>query len=210
MQALRCFPLSRNAMIQTAVVVLICTASLQSARAEDDFRAGALLQVPFSLNSWRSPVDFSGIRVGLTCQYAQVEDDVIIITRKVTNNYLDDVFQDTAETTSVTGVKDGNQAYGVEGNVMLDILDGFTPSVELLAFYGTNDIQGALGGGYDFASDFFFDAKVMFPYSEIGVRFPNQVEIYGGLKTLGSFDPQNDHYRQRVVTNSYTYSPVAE
>lgn len=210
MQALRCFSFSRSAMIQTAVVGLVCSVSLQTAWAEDDFRAGALLQVPFSFNSWRSPVNFSGLRVGLTCQYTQVEDDVITITHTVTSNYLDDVFQDTTETTSVTGVKDGNQVYGVEGNVMLDVLDGFTPSVELLAFYGTNDVQGALGGGYDFTGDFFFDAKVMFPYSEIGVRFPDQVEIYGGLKTLGSFDPKNDHYRQRVEIDHYTYSPVAE
>ncbi|MDD2463516.1 MAG: hypothetical protein PHI97_05920 [Desulfobulbus sp.] len=202
------FQHSLRPIIQTAGLVLICISSVQTALAEDEIRAGAVIQIPFTFGgSSGSPVDFSGFRVGLTCQYAEVEEDIITSTHHVTNTYLDGSLIDTTENTSITGKDEGNRAYGVEGNIFFDILDGFTPSAEVLGFYGTNEVQGAIGGGYDFSSDFFLDAKVMFPYSEIGVRFPGQVEIYGGLKTLGSFNPKKEHRLNEEVTDTNTYTP---
>lgn len=198
MNPLRCFPFPSQLALRSSLVLLAGAMFVQTAQADDEIRAGAVLQIPFSFSS--AP-DFSGIRVGLTCQYAEVEKDTITSTHHVTNTYLNEELQERSETTSVTGVDEGDQAYGVEGNVFFDILNGFTPSVEALGFYGTNDIQGAFGGGYNFSGDFFLDAKVMFPYSEIGIRFPGQTEIYGGLKTLGHFQPEQRHHLREVVTD---------
>jgi hypothetical protein len=41
------------------------------------------------------------------------------------------------------------------------------------------------------ADGIFANVKLMAPYSEIGVRFLGPLEVYGGLRTLGDFDPDN-------------------
>lgn len=153
-----------------------CTIASQSPdRHAPSPRAGAVLQVPFAITTKFPAFDPSKIRIGLTCQYANIVDD------KYTR-YID--------TSLTTTVKDaGNQVYGLEGNLFLEPFNRFTGSAELLGLYGSNDIQGAVGGGYSFADGVFLDAKAMFPYSEIGLRFTGQAEIYGGLKTLGAFVP---------------------
>lgn len=202
--------LRRTLILSTTIVGLTCSLSTPDIHAEDEIRAGAVLQIPFSLSSARPILDYTTIRVGLTCQYANVEEDEVITTHHVTNTTLNGVQQPTIEQTTVS-VDEGNQVLGVEGNLAIAPFNSFTPSVELLGFYGTNTIQGALGGGYDFDSDFFFDGKVMFPYGEIGLRFPQNLEIYGGIKTLGSFDPAKDTHRREVVTtivDTHTVSTV--
>ena len=159
-----------------ALVGLACSLTTQPVHANDnELRAGAVIQVPFSLNSKFPAFDPSRIRIGLTCQYANIKDD------KYTR-YIDTVL--------TTTVKDaGNQVYGLEGNLFIEVFNKFNGSAELLGFYGSNDIQGAAGGGYSFADGMFLDVKAMFPYSEIGMRFTGQPEIYGGVKTLGGFKP---------------------
>jgi hypothetical protein len=165
-----------KALMGGVFVGLACTFPVQSAQADDtEFRAGAVIQVPFALGSSFPSFDPTKIRLGLTTQLASVEDDTI--TRFVDN------------TLTTTRVDEGDQVFGLEGNVFVEVFNGFNGSVELLGFYGGNDIQGAAGAGYSFADGFFLDVKAMFPYSEIGVRFMNQAEIYGGVKTLGDFDP---------------------
>nr|WP_321466133.1 hypothetical protein [uncultured Desulfobulbus sp.] len=204
MQSVRYFAHSPKTLVHTAAVLLAMHAVVQTSQAEDELRAGAVLQIPFSLGSGNAPIDFSGLRLGLSCQYADVDDDDLYRTRELTRTYVDDVLQSETSNITVNGRKSGDRVYGLEGNVFFDLLDGFTPSAELLGFYGNNEIQGALGGGYDFSDGLFVDAKLMFPYSEIGVRFPNTVEIYGGLKTLGSFDPDRDIHQREVTTDINT------
>lgn len=188
-----------HSLLFSAALLLASTLSAPYSHAEDEIRAGAVLQIPFSLGASQPILDPSAIRVGLTCQYASVEEDEVITTHHVTNTTLNGVPQPSTEQTTVA-VDEGNQVLGLEGNLSVAPFNGFTPSVELLGFYGTNTVQGALGGGYDFDTDFFFDGKVMFPYGEIGLRFPRNLEIYGGVKSLGSFDPARDAYRREVVT----------
>ena len=97
--------------------------------------------------------------------------------------------------------RSAKQAHQVKGNinpgscnqgVFIEVFNNFNGSAELLGFYGSNSVQGAAGVGYSLADGIFVDAKAMFPYSEIGVRLMNQAEIYGGAKTLGSFNPAQD------------------
>lgn len=190
----------RILLLSTAILGLTATLSVPCSHAEDEIRAGAVLQIPFSLGSSSPLFDPSAIRVGLTCQYANVEEDEVITTHHVTTTYVNDVQQGPATEQTTVAVDEGNQVVGVEGNLSVAPFNGFTPSVELLGFYGSNAIQGALGGGYDFDNDFFFDGKVMFPYGEIGLRFPQHVEIYGGVKSLGSFEPAKDAYRRELET----------
>ena len=190
----------RSLLLSTALLGLASTLAAPCLHAEDEIRAGAMLQIPFALGSSKPFFDPSAIRVGLTCQFANVDEDEIITTHHVTNTYVDGELQEpSTEKTTIT-TDGGNRVLGVEGNLAIAPFNGFTPSVELLGFYGTNDVQGAFGGGYDFDDSFFFDAKVMFPYAEIGLRFPNNVEIYGGVRSLGSFDPAKEAYRQDIVT----------
>jgi len=202
--------LRRTLILSTAIVGLTCTLATPDIHAEDEIRAGAVLQIPFSLGSSRPLFDVSTIRVGLTCQYANVEEDEITTTHHVTNTIDNGSLTGSTEKTTVA-VDEGNQVLGVEGNITVAPFNGFTPSVELLGFYGTNTIQGALGGGYDFDNDFFFDGKVMFPYGEIGLRFPQNLEVYGGVKSLGSFDPDRDAYHREVlttITDTHTVTTV--
>jgi len=159
-------------------VGLACALPTQPAQADDtEFRAGAVIQVPFALGSSFPSFDPTKIRLGLTTQLASVEDD------KITRVFTDDSPLPT------TRVDEGDQVFGLEGNVFVEVFNGFNGSAELLGLYGGNDFQGAAGAGYSFADGFFLDVKVMAPFSEIGVRFLNQAEIYGGAKTFGDFDP---------------------
>ena len=80
----------------------------------------------------------------------------------------------------------------LEGNIFVEVFNNWNGSAELLGFYGGNAVQGAFGGGYSFSDDFFLDAKVMLPYSEVGLRFLGNPEIYGGVKSLGLFEPAKD------------------
>jgi hypothetical protein len=183
-----------------ALIGLACALTTQPVHANDgELRAGAVIQVPFALNSKFPSFDPSRIRVGLTCQYANIEEDNITTTRYTNSNGV--VYQNIPFTVQEDM---GNQVYGLEGNVFLEVFNNFNVSAELLGFYGNNDIQGALGGGYSFADGLFLDAKAMFPYSEIGIRFLNQAEIYGGVKTLGAFDPTQE---RRVVNRVVTPPP---
>lgn len=170
-------------MLCGALIGIACALMTQPVHANDnEFRTGAVLQVPFSINSRHSFFDPSRIRIGLTCQYANIEDDKFT-TRRIIDNTTGGVLSST------TSEDMGYQVYGLEGNVFIEVFNKLNGSAELLGFYGNNDIQGALGGGYSFADGIFLDAKAMFPYSEIGLRFTGQPEIYGGLKTLGAFNP---------------------
>ena len=198
----------RTMILSTAILGLAGTLAAPTIHAEDEIRAGAVLQIPFSLGSSRPLFDVATIRVGLSCQYASVEEDEVITTHHVTNTFVDGLQTGHDEETTVA-VDEGNQVLGVEGNLSIAPFNGFSPSVELLGFYGTNTLQGALGGGYDFDNDFFFDGKVMFPYGEIGLRFPQNLEVYGGVKTLGSFDPGKEAHRRKVVTTITTTTVVA-
>ena len=192
----------RSLLLSTALIGLASTLAASCLHAEDEIRAGAMLQIPFSLGSSKPFFDPSAVRVGLTCQFANVEEDEVITTHHVTNTFLNGNPTGSSEVTTVD-VDEGNQVLGVEGNLAIAPFNGFNPSVELLGFYGTNHIQGAFGGGYDFEDSFFFDGKVMFPYGEIGLRFPQNVEIYGGVKTLTNFNPALEtHRREWVTTNT--------
>lgn len=179
------------------LVGLACAFTAQPVHASDgELRAGAVIQVPFALNSKFPSFDPSRIRLGLTCQYANIEEDNITTTRYTDSKGV--VYQNIPFTVQEDM---GNQVYGLEGNVFIEVFNNANVSAELLGFYGNNDIQGALGGGYSFADGFFLDAKAMFPYSEIGIRFLGQPEIYGGVKTLDAFDPaQEKRVVNRVVT----------
>jgi hypothetical protein len=185
-------------MLHGSLAALMGMLSISAAQADDEIRAGAVVQIPFSLQSL---VDFSTIRVGLSCQYADVEEDEITTTHHLTRRSIEGIFLDITETSLSTSVDEGKQVLGVEGNFMIEPFNSWNPSLELLGFYGNTDIQGALGAGYDWSGDYFFDAKVMFPYAEIGIRFPEQLEIYGGLKTLGSFNPAKEYHHREIVTD---------
>ena len=190
----------RRPILSAALIGLSSVMLTSPVHADDEIRVGGIIQVPFALSANRSFFDPSTIRLGVTCQYAEVEEDEITLTHHVTNRYEQGVRVSTEEHTSVSDIDQGNRVYGVEGNLFVELFNSLNPSAELLGFYGNNHVQGALGAGYSLANDFFLDAKVMFPYSEIGIRFPGEVELYGGAKTLGDFNAAREEELVNVTT----------
>ena len=184
-----------------SLAALLCALSMQTARADDEIRAGAVVQIPFNLNGRGALFDPGAIRLGVTCQWADVEEDEITGIREITINTENGVLVDRSETTRRV-VDEGNQVYGVEGDLFVTLFGDWNLSGELLGFYGTNDIQGAFGAGYGGAQGFFFDVKAMFPYAEVGLQFLGGAELYGGLKTLGSFDPAQSSQRFTMTTTN--------
>jgi hypothetical protein len=184
------------------LVALFCLLATQPALADNEFRIGALVQVPFTITGSGPVIDQGGIRLGLSGQYADVENDKIIINRYIDNYSTTDGRLTRQVVTRETVKKDdGNRVFGLEANLFFEIFNEWNSTVELLGFYGTNAIQGALGGGYSFTHDLFLVGKLMFPYSEIGVRYMYQPEIFFGVKTLGSFDPDTSTYQNDIFTN---------
>ncbi len=184
------------------LVALFCLLATQPALADNEFRIGALVQVPFTVTGSGPVIDQNGIRLGLTGQYADVEEDKIIINRYIDNYSTADGRLTRQVVTRETVKKDdGNRVFGLEANLFFEIFNEWNSTVELLGFYGTNAIQGALGAGYSFTHDLFLVGKLMFPYSEIGVRYLYQPEFFFGVKTLGSFDPDTSTYQNDFFTN---------
>ncbi|MDR2551340.1 MAG: hypothetical protein LBD10_14190 [Desulfobulbus sp.] len=189
---------------------LLLALPAQAVKADDEIRVGAVVQIPFNLSSERSLFDPGAIRLGMTCQYANVEEDKITTTRGITNTYVNGTLTESVETPAATQVDEGNRVYGVEGNVFVTVLGDWNISGEVLGLYGTNHVQGALGAGYGLAESFFLDAKGRFPYSEVGLRFLNGTELYGGLNTLGDFNSGKQQRRYLVKTNRNNYSPTED
>lgn len=184
------------------LVALFCLLSTQPVLADNEFRIGALVQVPFAITGSGPVFDQTGIRLGLTGQYADVENDKIIINRYIDNHSATDGRLTRQVVTRETVKKDeGNRVIGLEGNLFFEIFNDWNSTVELLGFYGTNAIQGALGVGYRFTHDVFLVGKLMFPYSEVGLRYMYQPEIFFGVKTLGSFDPDTSSYQNEIITD---------
>jgi hypothetical protein len=151
--------------VATALVATIVPTLPAQASSSGEARVGAVLQIPFGLEG--GGFDIANLRLGVVCQLAEVEDD--------------------------TATDDGDRAYGAELGAYVEPLGGWNISGEVLGFYGTTDVQGAVGMGYDMADGIYANVKLMAPYSEIGVRFLGPLEIYGGLRTLGDFDPDDYH-----------------
>lgn len=189
---------------------LLLALPAQTVRADDEIRVGAVVQIPFNLSGSHSFFDPGAIRFGVSCQYADVEEETVTTTRRVTNTYVDGALQESVALPAVTKVDEGNRVYGVEGNVFVTVLGDWNISAEVLGLYGNNDIQGAFGAGYGFAEGLFLDAKAMFPYSEVGLRFLSGMELYGGIKTLGDFNPAREHSRFTEITNTYNHSSTTE
>lgn len=187
-------------IIMLAHLITLTGVSLpESSVADDESRVGAIQQLPFGGGS-RNFVDFSGTRLGLTVQYAKVEEDEKTVIRQIERRYLDGHLKSTRVTSETSQIDEGNQAYGAEVSAFLQPFSGWTPSVECHGFYGNNEIQGALGAGYDWEDGLYGTVKAMFPYSEVGLRFFAPIELYAGGKTLGAFDPDSKMNVYEVVT----------
>ena len=184
------------------LAALFCLFVVQPATAGDEFRVGALVQIPLSITGSGPVLDPTHIRFGLTCQYADVKDDKIITDRYIDNFYGGDGRLTRQVVTRETIRKSsGNQVFGLEGNLFFEVFNDWHGTIEFLGFYGNNTVQGALGAGLTFSHDLFLVGKLMFPYSEVGVRYLYQPEIFVGVKTMGSFDPDNTYYQNDIFTN---------
>lgn len=144
-------------------------------------------------------MNLSDIRLGVTVQYAEVEEDEITVTRQIEKRYLDGQLMTSEVTSETSEIDAGNRVYGGEFSVFVRPLVGWTTSAELHGFLGNNTIQGAIGTGYDFKDGLYISVKALFPYSEIGLRLLAPFELYVGVNTLGAFNPEHSTKVEEVV-----------
>lgn len=176
----------------------------QTAKASDEFRAGIGFQIPFSTGGNNSGINWKDTRIMGKAQYANVEDTEVSIDRNITNSYSNGNLIGTNYTDTITKTDEGNKVYGLEAGLGIDFHGNV--STELLGFYGTNDVQGAAGVGYDFESGLFLDVKLMAPFAEAGMRFDGENQVYMGANTLGSFSPEVKNGFTEYVNDVFTFT----
>lgn len=176
-----------NSIICGAFIALACTSPIQLVNATEELRAGVMLQIPLHFGSSHSFFDSTKTLLGLTCLYADIAEDTLITTRRIGGKT-----RKTLSESRQTGTSD--QVVGLEGNLFIEIFNHRNSVVELLGLGGTNAIQGAVGAGYSFSDNFFFNTKMKTPYSEKGMRFMAREEKISTFTTaaLGEFIPERD------------------
>ena len=84
---------------------------------------------------------------------------------------------------------DSNDTHGADLSIAFAIFQGFKPGkLRLKLFAGNRDVQGELGGGFDFAGNaFFVGGSVNVPFVTLGVdwSFGGGLQPYGMLHTHG-------------------------
>lgn len=106
---------------------------------------------------------------------------------------------DTTTTTTTTRTSDKISGFGARINFPLS-KDWNKPSLELTGVYGTTDVFGQVGVGYDFKRDeFTLPASVNYSHVELGTNLRRPVEdAFIGANSTGSFKKLDE----KIVENS--------
>jgi hypothetical protein len=163
-----------------------------AAMAEEEWRLGLTLQVPFGGSQEKSFVHFANTRIGAKLQYAEIDDIVKQNRQTVERIYLGEELQSSTVTEEgVVKLKDGDKVVGGEGYITVAPFSGFWDVAGGIgAFSGSNAIQGAAGIGYDPTLGGFLSVGALLPYSQAGVRFNlRYIDYYLGLTSLPAFSP---------------------
>jgi hypothetical protein len=184
----------------------------QTAFADDEFRAGLMLQVPFGSSQSGSWVHFDNTRIGAKIQYASIDDIVMQKEQTIKRVYLDDDLQrETVTSENIVTLDNGDKVSGAEAYFMVTPFNRrWNMSAGVNGFTGNRDFQGALGLGFDTSFGAYTQLGVLMPYSEAGLRYNfRAIDFYAGLNSLGGFSSKTQ-WKDDIITYDdviFTSSP---
>lgn len=173
-----------------------------TAMAEEEWRVGLMLQLPFGGSQERDFVHFANTRIGAKLQYAEIDDIVKRNEQTVERVFLGEELQSSEVTSEgVVKVEDGDKVVGGEGYVTIAPFNGhWDVSGGVNAFSGNNTFQGAAGLGYDPVLGGYLAIGALMPYSQAGLRFNfRYIDYYLGLTSLPKFSPTTVWEEDAVV-----------
>ena len=158
--------------------------------AEEEWRVGGMLQIPFGGSQSKSFVHFADTRVGVKVQYATVDDTI-----KANEQIVERVYQggallsSTVASESVVTVSDGGKVVGGEGYLMVAPFNGYWDfSGGINGFAGQETVQGAAGFGFDPSLGGYLQLGALMPYCEAGLRLNfRYVDYFIGATSLPKF-----------------------
>ena len=183
-------PLKIVPLLPLVGFIALCLAT--AAPAEEEWRVGLMLQLPFGGSQEKDFVHFANTRIGAKLQYAEIDDIVKRNDQTVERVYLGQELQSSEVTSEgVVKVEDGDKVVGGEGYVTIAPFNGhWDVSGGVNAFSGNNTFQGAAGLGYDPVLGGYLAIGALMPYSQAGLRFNfRYIDYYLGLTSLPKFSP---------------------
>lgn len=177
-------------VIALAGVLTTGTIVAKPACAEEEWRVGGMLQIPFGGSREKTFVHFANTRIGIKVQYAEVDDIIKRNEQTVERVYQGDVLQSSTVTSeAVVTVDEGGKVIGGEGYLLVAPFNGFWDfSGGFNGFAGQETVQGAAGLGYDPSFGVYLGIGALLPYSEAGIRFNfRYIDYFVGATSLPKF-----------------------
>lgn len=172
--------------------------------AEDEWRVGGMLQIPFGGSNNKSFVHFADTRVGVKVQYATVDDVIKANEQTVERVYQGGELQSSTVTSqSVVTVDEGGKVVGGEGYLMVAPFNGYWDfSGGISGFAGQETVQGAAGFGYDPSFGGYLQLGALLPYCEAGLRLNfRYIDYFVGATSLPKFKPKTVWEADRTIYN---------
>ncbi len=187
--------------------------TVQSAWAEEEWRVGGMLQIPFGGSKEQSFVHFANTRIGVKVQYAEVDDLIKRNEQTVDRVYQDGELQSSTVTSeAVVTVEEGDKVIGGEGYLMVAPFNGFWDvSGGLNGFAGQQTAQGAAGLGYDPSFGVYLGIGALLPYSQVGIRLNfRHVDYFVGATSLPKFSSKTVWKEDIIKYNDTSQEVPAE
>ena len=187
------------------------TIVVKPACAEEEWRVGGMLQIPFGGSREKTFVHFANTRIGIKVQYAEVDDIIKRNEQTVERVYQDGVLQSSTVTSeAVVTVDEGGKVIGGEGYLLVAPFNGFWDfSGGFNGFAGQETVQGAAGLGYDPSFGVYLGIGALLPYSEAGIRLNfRYIDYFVGATSLPKFSSKTVWQEDKITYNdSSQYTP---
>jgi hypothetical protein len=180
--------------------------------AEDEWRVGLMLQLPFGGSQERGFVHFANTRIGAKLQYAEVDDVVKRNEQTVERIYFGEELKSSEVTSEeVVKVENGDKVVGGEAYIMVTPFNGlWNVSGGVNGFSGSNTIQGVGGLGYDPLLGGYLAVGALMPYSQVGLRFNfRYIDYYLGATSLPKFSSTTVWEEDLIVYEDKVIEPPA-
>ncbi len=181
--------------------------------AEEEWRVGGMLQIPFGGSKHKSFVHLGDTRIGIKVQYAEIDDHIKRNEQSVERVYQGETLASSTVTSeSVVTVEDGDDVIGGEGYLLLAPFNGFWDiSGGINGFTGQHTVQGAAGLGYDPSFGFYLGIGALMPFSEVGIRLNfRHIDYYLGATSLPRFTSKTVWQEDGITYTDIVVSPPEE
>lgn len=178
--------------------------------AEEEWRVGLMLQLPFGGSQERGFVHFANTRIGAKMQYAEVDDVVKRNEQTVERIYFGEELRSSeVASEEVVKVQNGDKVVGGEAYIMVSPFNGlWNVSGGVNGFSGNNTIQGVGGLGYDPLLGGYLAVGALAPYSQVGLRFNfRYIDYYLGATSLPKFSSSTVWDEDRIVYEDKVIEP---